>query len=1010
MYLWPDIAANISSDTISEDLGDATELHLRVRLPILEYRHVTSFFLNFHGNPAAETEEDNAYDLLAHHSSRTARQRYGVDRMALANASTHHIIGCIKAAIKWQDLTRISGAKPLRLTNFPTSDVLLPDVADQSVSSGDGITKADVVAIVAEILRVRDAQDGVRLKEAVNSTFAEAASIYFPPPPPPRPPYALRPASSVLVDPSRLVALRKFLRKDDALFRCAEQGELLEKIQTKKNHILAVLACDFGKTTMIMLNVQQFDPHLVTLVILPITGLVREFHRRAVQHDIKIGVFNPANIQYNPTEQIVYVSIEFAGGDSFIDYAVALQNRNRLARIFIDEIHILMTAAGYREAMAKFFKVLGVNTQLVGLSASVPVHLYPEFCEITGIDSWDVIRMATARPTSHMPSKYAPRTTMSRPRKDYGPKDKAMVFCRTKVLAAAVAEILQTQAYTSDTSEIDRTKIFGDWVKDLKQIIVCTSILGPGVDQEVRDIVHVNMGWNMIDQFQEDNRAGRNRRQARSIYFIPSNIRPIPPSPGRPFGTELLVPWALNTTDCRRIAISLFLDGFGITCIELGGELCANCLRKVADQQRVPPSHPIPTPLTTFTNRPDTTNPGRLLAMAPPSTIPETSIRAPPVRGPPISSRPKIAGPHRAARRESSKCTVSFSKIPYLVHRTLQWPRLSRLGSQCLPTTITDLRVSDGESVTADDRVDYIVAEDKRSLVWLEHQEGLLMLLQDETSPVYPPYDTPPGEIYVQMQKHKVFYGKLFSPSGVMYVRRGTSPRHLEFSRIYDDLDGDVRRTACLIIQAAMNPTGHHSMATSTILPLLPKIWSPPINTFSPGLIVWFFDFDCYSAPLTFLSKYIGAGASGDVWRSSDGAHVIKIFENRSAAQNEAEILSTCQRYPGLAVPTFCGLYSDGLRFGVVTSYAGTAICSFRDATRDQRQQLLRILLTLHRNGIHHHDVRPANVMLDKSGILTLIDFDRAKRVDGECTDCTDLRVMSFMEALEESEILPYEP
>jgi hypothetical protein len=87
----------------------------------------------------------------------------------------------------------------------------------------------------------------------------------------------------------------------------------------------------------------------------------------------------------------------------------------------------------------------------------------------------------------------------------------------------------------------------------------------------------------------------------------------------------------------------------------------------------------------------------------------------------------------------------------------------------------------------------------------------------------------------------------------------------------------------------------------------------------------------------TIFSKYTGAGASGDVWRSSDGAHVIKIFEDSSAAQNEAEILFTCQRHPGLAVPTFRGLYSDGLRFGVVTFYSGTGIGSLRNTARDQR-------------------------------------------------------------------------
>jgi hypothetical protein len=62
------------------------------------------------------------------------------------------------------------------------------------------------------------------------------------------------------------------------------------------------------------------------------------------------------------------------------------------------------------------------------------------------------------------------------------------------------------------------------------------------------------------------------------------------------------------------------------------------------------------------------------------------------------------------------------------------------------------------------------------------------------------------------------------------------------------------------------------------------------------------------------------------------------------------------------------------------------------------RRQLLTALHKLHSCGIHHHDVRPSNVMVDNSGVVTLIDFDRAEEVYGECKDCPDLEVISFLE------------
>jgi serine/threonine protein kinase len=160
------------------------------------------------------------------------------------------------------------------------------------------------------------------------------------------------------------------------------------------------------------------------------------------------------------------------------------------------------------------------------------------------------------------------------------------------------------------------------------------------------------------------------------------------------------------------------------------------------------------------------------------------------------------------------------------------------------------------------------------------------------------------------------------------------------------------------------------------------------------------------------FSTHLGAGASGDVWLSNDRNYVIKLFLNRDVAEHEADILLKCQDHLGLAVATFHGLYSDGWRFGVVTRFMGSAIGPLDHAPLDQRygfhvvaahlifarQQLLTALHKLHSCGIHHHDVRPANIMVDNSGAVTLIDFDRAEEVYGECKGCSDLEVISSLE------------
>lgn len=58
----------------------------------------------------------------------------------------------------------------------------------------------------------------------------------------------------------------------------------------------------------------------------------------------------------------------------------------------------------------------------------------------------------------------------------------------------------------------------------------------------------------------------------------------------------------------------------------------------------------------------------------------------------------------------------------------------------------------------------------------------------------------------------------------------------------------------------------------------------------------------------------------------------------------------------------------------------------------------MKILHALHRNGIHHHDIRPDNVLVNEEGKVTLIDFDRACRVNGPCQNCSDLALISALE------------
>ncbi|KAJ7718855.1 hypothetical protein DFH07DRAFT_973111 [Mycena maculata] len=343
----------------------------------------------------------------------------------------------------------------------------------------------------------------------------------------------------------------------------------------------------------------------------------------------------------------------------------------------------------------------------------------------------------------------------------------------------------------------------------------------------------------------------------------------------------------------------------------------------------------------------------------------------------------------------------------------------------------SDLRVY----VANNDASNIIVAEDKRGLVWAEHEPALLSLLAQETVPVVGPAENPPPAIRIcyqintQMHKYNVFYAKLFSPCGVFYIRRDAGARFLQFSKVYRELDGEVHRTACLIIEALNHPHGVHLtpvLSVSGLSARLSATW--PTRTISAWIrrraLQFFLSMSAlcgaptiaigpdnywslfhpvhHSPPFSsgIFDEFIGAGASGNVWRSADGRHVIKIFTDACRAQAEAKVLASCVDFPGLAVPTFLGLFTDGRQYGIVTPYVGKTIGTISGADASQRQvaQLVQVLRRLHKHGIHHHDVRPENVMVNDNGVVTLIDFDHAQWVDGPCPNCIDSEVITSME------------
>ncbi|KAJ7327929.1 hypothetical protein DFH08DRAFT_816095 [Mycena albidolilacea] len=316
----------------------------------------------------------------------------------------------------------------------------------------------------------------------------------------------------------------------------------------------------------------------------------------------------------------------------------------------------------------------------------------------------------------------------------------------------------------------------------------------------------------------------------------------------------------------------------------------------------------------------------------------------------------------------------------------------------------------------------YIMAEDKRSPVFTKHQEKFCGYAAPGPGKKFPwppetEMDKAEPALWGQFSQYRVNYVKLFSPAGVLYVRRkNVTSNTLVLSRKYDDLDGDVERTVCIILAACEQEEQLSTMALHAMVRC--QDW---ISTWILSFLLWilwyrqtrgvyilfgqydvFFrdvseQFDVSSTISTHsFTKQLGRGASGVVVSSANGSEIVKLFSNEDLAQHEVNVL---QRARGLAVPDLRGVVSDRKKTGVIMSYRGSPIRDVGQATTEQKQQLAAVLRSLHHRGIHHHDVHEDNILVDERGRITLVDFDRAE-LDVRCMDCADMAMLESLESL----------
>ena len=402
--------------------------------------------------------------------------------------------------------------------------------------------------------------------------------------------------SLIVIPPVRLQQLRSFLNNPSAQFTCPEQAVLLEVMVRRTQSVLGVLGTGFGKTFIILMQAWLQKP-LVTIVVLPLSTLHDDLKRRANDLKVSYSRWSPKG-KYNPDVNVISVSIEHLGFPEFIRFMRDLEHQGRLGPFVFDEIHKVITDSDYRDAFKNVRAFHEVKAVIFGLTGSLPPSLFNVLCALTSV-TWKVLRTPSyrkelkyqvVRVSAENEMNAAIVEHLHRSISSYRPEDRAMVFCRSKQHVTTLACLFKTHPYCApgdnDTLLEKNKEAMIKWISGDNKVMTSTSILGCGIDySHVRDIIHRDPSFTMLDQYQEDSRGGRDGLQCRATTFIVDRKKYQFTNQPYDLGGDFLLN-SLGDTSCRRTGPGLFFDGQPIQCVTLpGAEFCDNCERATAISQ-----------------------------------------------------------------------------------------------------------------------------------------------------------------------------------------------------------------------------------------------------------------------------------------------------------------------------------------------------------------------------------------------------------------------------------------
>ncbi|KAB5588481.1 ATP-dependent DNA helicase tlh1 [Ceratobasidium theobromae] len=593
--VFPLRGVEMTSKILSNLIKDFFGRYLGVNMGILDFRH---FVIALQRKKMAEAfapiqRTIAVVDAQAGHSSETAMDHYALDPAEMHMFTSATVFKHVACSLRW---CQILFPVDILTAHEKASTAGAPDaVADESglVARSTGCAAISEETLTRSFVQAVESSKLVeQLKEQFTQSLTgilatrSAQSIHS----------GISPAGAIAVKPRYLAMLRQYTCDSKASWTCSAQARALAHILERSHPLFVVLPTSAGKS--LLFGSLPLIESGITVVVFPLRALMSDqiaASERRQEALVRSGRAYGRNITIqawarNVQEDGLYaIATETAQTSPFKSWLNERIYARKLNRIVIDEAHMIVTTAGYRDVMRELGYLSTKQIPIVCLTGTLPPRHEQALCQALGGPTFKIIREPTQRPNiayhiaafgSQAQAESALISHVKRYEIELLTGEGILVMCRSWNDVERLAQHLDALKYSRQiaTEEADMNLAF--WLNGTRKTIVGTTALGTGIHHgSCRAVLHFGPPYGLVDYVQESGRAGRDRKAALSIVFHwDATINP----PSNDLNCWAAMQDLIDNVDCIRWCMSREIDGEDLATTCSGGhefQPCGRCIQ-----------------------------------------------------------------------------------------------------------------------------------------------------------------------------------------------------------------------------------------------------------------------------------------------------------------------------------------------------------------------------------------------------------------------------------------------